>query len=111
MSLTQNQTHVIGATQFTINALGASVFPTKFVSGPNAMGGMIQLVSGVTTFIQPNTISGSSVAGATVALAGWPLSTTSQWEWTGPASFYLATASATAVISAQIFYGAGATLA
>lgn len=111
MSLTQNQTHVIGGTQFTINALGASVFPTLFSSGSNCMGGVIQAVSGSTTFIMPNQKSGANIAGATAVLSGWPIPTSSPWAWEGPANFYVATASATAVIAAQLFYGTGATLA
>jgi hypothetical protein len=110
MAIAQNQTHVIGATQFTINALGASVFPTLFQSGPNSMGGMIQLVTGASTFIMPNTIAGASIAGATAGMAGWLLSTATPWQWTGPAKFFISTTSATAVIAAQIFYGAGATM-
>ena len=70
MSLTQNQTKFIGGTQLIINALGASVFPYKFQTGNGAAGGMIQLVTGATTFIVPNAVSGASIGGATALGAG-----------------------------------------
>lgn len=110
MALTQNQTHIIGGTLLTLTALGASNFPTRFVSGPNVMAGQIKLNSG-TAYIYPNAVVGASIGGATALIEGWALSATQVVSWVGPANFYLGTNSATATISAVMFYGTGATLA
>ena len=112
MSIVQNQVQFIGGTQIIINALGASSFPFKFQTGPNSTGGQIALVSGATTFIIPNQVSGATIAGATslTGLVGWPVTTTPSWCWEGPANFYIATGSATTIISAVIYYNSGGTL-
>ena len=56
--------------------------------------------------------SGATIAGATslTGLVGWPVTTTPSWCWEGPANFYIATGSATTVISAVIYYNSGGTL-
>ena len=110
----QNEVQFMGATQITINALGASSFPYKFQSGSGAIGGQIKLVTGTTVCILPNAVSGASIGGATAitTVLGYYLATSEMYPWYGPASFYIATTSATAVISAVIQYAAGgATLA
>jgi hypothetical protein len=107
--MTQDQAAFIGATQIIINALGASVFPYLFQSGPGSISGQLKLVTGTTVCIVPNAKSGASIGGATAitTIQGYYLATTEMYPWYGPASFYLATTSATAVISAVINYTAG----
>ena len=105
----QNQVNFIGATQITINALGASSFPFKFSAPAGCIGGQLKLMTGTTVAICPNAISGASIGGATAitTIGGYYLPTTEMYPFYGPANFYLATTSATAVISANIFYTAG----
>lgn len=103
----QNQVNVIGATQITLNALGASMFPTKFSAPAGCIGGQLKLVSGTTVCILPNAANGATIAGATALIPGYFLSTSEMYPWYGPANFYLATSSATAVVSANIFFTAG----
>lgn len=110
MALTQNQTHVIGGTLLTLRPLGASVFPTAFVSGPNVMGGMIKLQTGGTAVILPNAIVGATIAGATAFIEGYPLSASMPISWVGPANFYVGAAGATCTVGALLYYGTGATL-
>jgi hypothetical protein len=107
--MTQDQVAFIGATQITINALGASVFPYKFQSGAGSIGGQLKLLSGTTVCIVPNAVSGASIGGATAitTIGGYYLQTSEMYPWYGPASFYIATTSATAVISSLINYTAG----
>lgn len=116
MSSVQNDAYALGATQITLAALGASVFPTM-VKSPSMGGGQIivgTLGSGATVQILPLAISGASIGGATAvgaSIAGFPISATVGYSWEGPAAFYIASTTAASIVSCVFKYSAGATLA
>ena len=111
MSVGQIDTFVIGGSLMTINALGSSVFPTKITPPINSWGGQLKIASGTSVEILPNQLANKNIAGATATGLGYFLGTSEIYQFNGPASFYIATANATAVIALSFNFSSGATLA
>ncbi len=88
MGVGQENVYALGATQITLNVIGASVFPTKITAPAGCCGMDLIAVSGGSINIVPNA-SGITIAGGAAAssLLGFPLST-SPYRVDGPASFY-----------------------
>jgi hypothetical protein len=59
-------TYVMGSTQITLAALGASVFPLKVAPPEGCVGMEVQYVSGGSIMVLPNAKTGSTISGATV---------------------------------------------
>ena len=112
MSVMQNDTFAVGATQINIGINSASVFPTLIKPDTSSWGGQLKIVgTGGTLQILPRAISGASVGGATNALSGYPLGATEVYSWQGPAAFYLQSSGATTTVAMILTYTSGATLA
>lgn len=117
MSSAQNDSYIIGGTCITLAALGASVFPT-IIRSPSISGGQLKILTlgaGATVQILPAVVSGASIGGATAvgaSIVGYPIGTTEIYPWVGPAAFYLASTTATSIVSVAFNYSAqGASLA
>lgn len=107
-------TYVMGSTQITLAALGASVFPLKVAPPEGCVGMEVQYVSGGSIMVLPNAKTGSTISGATVPanLPGYLISTTYPLPINGPATFYLANGCSTsAVVGLNFHFSAGASLA
>lgn len=114
MSSAQNSTYGLGATQISLSALGASVFPTVITSPANCVGLEIQWLSGGSAMICPNAISGLSIAGATVPanIPGFLIPSSAGIHINGPACFYMACGSSTtAVVGINFHFGYGSSFA
>jgi hypothetical protein len=116
--MSQDKTHVMGATVLTLAALGASVFPTKISPPPQCTDFKMKVISGVSgVFILPNYSPGINIAGATAFSAslinGYPLNAigVDNGPYNGPANFYLATIAAATVAFEFRFSASGVTLA
>ncbi len=107
----QRDVFLVGATQFFLGILGASVFPKVITPPPGCSEMQLRLIgaSGSTVQILPNAISGASVGGATAVVGGYPLVTGEQFPINGPACFYLAATGATATIGIAFWFSSPST--
>lgn len=107
MGVGQENVYALGATQFNLNILGASQFPTLVQPPAGCVGWDVAYISGGSVHILPANISGGSIGGATAAVKGWPLTAT-PYSVQGPAAAYLAWAgSSLATVAVNFKFSSG----
>jgi hypothetical protein len=93
MSVSQVDSRIIGATQFALGPLGASIFPTVVRTPTGSWGGQLKTIGvGISSLVSigPQSVTGISVGGATgVGVGGYPLGASEIFSWNGPACFYV----------------------
>lgn len=103
--------YALGATQFALGPLGASLFPTLVKPPQYCVGGYVQRISGGTLEVLPNELSGKVISGATAGGLGFILGgSLAAYAFEGPAAFYLAASGSTAVAGIMWKMSSGATL-
>lgn len=104
----QKEIFGLGATVVSLTAMDGTHFPTKISPPAGCAGFFMKVLTGASTGILPNAVSGASMAGATT-ITGYHLPVGTDYRIDGPAVFYLG-AMATSTVQFCFWFSQGASL-